>query len=382
MACWVSQRNAAQCAVLLARHMAWRRAAGALRVWQDAITDDRGKRVHKRRLQLHARVAQEATARRQALRSWAHSALCGRQAAALRGGKHRHVAHWRAAASERKARLALAQRAAVRLVACDTARALGAWVEATALAVAAQRLAGRAAMRTCREAMARALATWVEASGAAAMAWFVLQRMGVSVLRRQEAAALRNWAAWRAARGAARAVASHALQRVLRAREAAALAAWREAAAATGRRRRLLRGAVQRFRHTAQARAWHSWAQHGRRPAPPTAQALQRLRRPGLAAALQCWAAHALVLGPLARSQALARAERATHMQLQRSVQRWAGRHRLARAFLCLHRHHALRRAIAAWRAVLSTSSVHRLRALAVLRVRHVPSPKLEAFWR
>ena len=174
--------------------------------------------------------------------------------AALRGGKLRHMAHWRAAASERSRRLGAARRCAVDMV------------------------------------------------------------------HREAGAALRSWAAWRAARGAARAVASHALQRVLRAREAAALAAWREAAAATGRRRRLLRGAVQRFRHTAQARAWHSWAQARRRlhrlralalralhmgligalltwraavahrPAPPTTQALQRLRWPDLAAALQCWA--------------------------------------------------------------------------------------------
>ena len=355
-------------------------------MWQDAITDDRGKRVHKRRLELHARLAQEAAARRQALRSWAASALCARQQAALRGGRRRHMAHWRAAALERKARVVLARRAAVRRMAFDTARALGAWVEATASAVAAQRLARRAAVRMRGAAAARALAIWVGASGAAAMAWFVLQRVGVSVLRRQEAAALRSWVAWRDTRGAARAVASHALQRVLRAREAAAMAAWREAAAAEGRRRRLVRGAVQRSRDTAQARAWRSWAlQRRRRPAPPTAQALQRLRRPSLAAALECWAAQALVLGPLARSQAHARVNRATHMQLQRSLQRWARRHRLARAFLCLHRRHALRRAVAAWRtsSSLLTSRPHHLLALAAgLQVRHTPSPMLEAFWR
>jgi hypothetical protein len=69
-------------------------------------------------------------------------------------------------------------------------------------------------------------------------------------------------------------------------------------------------------------------------------------------------------------------------MQLHLSVQRWARRHRLARAFLCVHRRHALRRALAAWCAGLRTLSAHRLLALSGLRVLHTPSPTLDAFWR
>ena len=318
---------------------------------------------------------------------WLHAAARRQQQACqLRAARYmlrgtgRYFVAWRVAAGQRAAVLRMAQRHGKAAGGGRSleVRALRTWRGVCAAAVQVRALTSL----VLRGGAGRAMRAWRAAAAERSRRLGAARRCAVDMVHREAGAALRSWAAWRAARGAARAVASHALQRVLRAREAAALAAWREAAAATGRRRRLLRGAVQRFRHTAQARAWHSWAQHGRRPAPPTAQALQRLRRPGLAAALQCWAAHALVLGPLARSQALARAERATHMQLQRSVQRWAGRHRLARAFLCLHRHHALRRAIAAWRAVLSTSSVHRLRALAVLRVRHVPSPKLEAFWR
>ena len=186
------------------------------------------------------------------------------------------------------------------------------------MAVAAQRLAMRAAVRMRTVATARALARWVEASGAAVRAWFALQRVGVSVLRRREAAALRSWASWRAARVAARAVAAHALQRLLRAREARALAAWREAAVEAGARRRVVRGAVRRVQHAARARA----------------------------------------------------------------LQRWAGRHRLARAFVGLHRRHALRRAVTRWRAALRNPSVHRLLSVARLRVRHLPSPTLTAFWR
>ena len=119
-----------------------------------------------------------------------------------------------------------------------------------------------------------------------------------------------------------------------------------------GGRRRVVRGAVRRVQHAARARAWHRWA------------------------------SQALVLGPLARSQALARSERATHMQLLRALQRWAGRHRLARAFVGLLRRHALRRAVTTWRAALRTPSVHRLLSVARLRVRHAPSPTLTAFWR
>ena len=119
-----------------------------------------------------------------------------------------------------------------------------------------------------------------------------------------------------------------------------------------GARRRVVRGAVRRVQHAARARAWHRWA------------------------------SQALVLGPLARSQAMARSGRAAHMQLLRALQRWAGRHRLARAFLGLPRRHALRRAVTSWRAALRAPSVHRLLSVARLRVRHAPSPTLTAFWR
>ena len=277
LARWVSQRDAAQCAVLVGRHVAWRRASGALRVWQDAITAERGQRVQGRRLQLHARLAQEATARRQALRGWAASALRARLQAALRGGRRRHMATWRAAAAERKARAAAAWRAAARLISLDTARALGAWVGATAArrrrrqrspreaaarrawrvwtervasAVAVQHMTWRVAMRLLSVAAARALARWMdvrEEAVAARAAEAALQRVGQERWQhRQQAVALRSWASWRATRGAARAAAARGASRRRRRRQAAALASWREDALEAGMRRRVLRESAAR----------------------------------------------------------------------------------------------------------------------------------------
>ena len=101
--------------------------------------------------------------------------------------------------------------------------------------------------------------------------------------------------------------------------------------------------------------------------------------------ALLAWRAaadQALIFGPRARSQALARAERAAWMRLQHAVRLWADRCRLARVRTCSSRRHTLRRGITAWRASLHLSSAPRLRALAGLRMRRAPPLELDAFWR
>ena len=107
------------------------------------------------------------------------------------------LAAWRAGTVEHRARTAAARRAAVRLLARDTARALGTWaeaaaarrwlqhlspgwaaawrawrtwLEAAALAVAVQYFSSRAAMRMLYGAAARALARWMEMREEAAAA--------------------------------------------------------------------------------------------------------------------------------------------------------------------------------------------------------------------
>jgi hypothetical protein len=243
---------------------------------------------------------------------WRHAAARRQQQACqlraaryvLRGTGSYFVA-WRLAARQRAAVQRVAQRSGA--AAWGGRRALEARVLRTWRGVCDAAVQVRALTNlVLRGGAGRGLRTWRAAAAERSERLGAARRCAAGTMHKEVGAALRSWVAWRAARGAARARASHALQRVLRAREAAALAAWREAAGEAGRRRRRVRGAVQRLRQTAHARAWHRWAQHGRRPAPPTAQALQRLRRPGLAAALECWTARAMVLGPLARSQALA----------------------------------------------------------------------------
>ena len=289
---------------------------------------------------------------------WLHAAARRQQRACQLRAAHymlrgtgRYLVAWRVAARQRAAVQRMARRngaAGAGAGRSQEARALLTWRRVCEAEVRVRALASL----VLRCGAGRGLRTWRTATAERSRRRGAARRCAAAMVLRQEAAALRSWASWRAARGAARAVAAHALQRVLRAREARALAAWREAAVEAGARRRVVRGAVRRVQHAARARAWHRWA------------------------------SQALVLGPLARSQAMARSERATHMQLLRALQRWAGRHRLARAFVGLHRRHALRRAVTRWRAALRTPSVHRLLSVARLRVRHLPSPTLTAFWR
>eukprot|EP00964_Phaeocystis_antarctica_P122896 scaffold86532_cov67-Phaeocystis_antarctica.AAC.2 len=59
MAVWVAHRNAAQCATLLLRHMAWRRAAGAL---PPCVAGCDHRRPRQARPQATARAACEARA--------------------------------------------------------------------------------------------------------------------------------------------------------------------------------------------------------------------------------------------------------------------------------------------------------------------------------
>ena len=156
-------------------------------------------------------------------------------------------------------------------MALDTARALGAWAEATvarhrlrqlspeeavarrawrvwvgwvASAVATQHMTWRVAMRQLYVAAARALARWMdarEAGVAARAAGAALRRVGMLWLHRQQEVAMRAWVAWRRTREATRAVAVRCASRRRRRQEAAVLASWRDAVAEEGGRRCLLR---------------------------------------------------------------------------------------------------------------------------------------------
>jgi len=271
------------------------------------------------------------------------------------------LATWRAAAAERKARVAEARRAAARLMDLDTARALGAWVEATAVrrwlrqrspreatarrawrawtervasAVAAQHMTWRVAMRLIGVAAARALARWMdmrEEAVAARAAGAALQRVGQEMWQhRQQALALRSWAAWRDTRGAARAAAARAASRRRLRRQAAALASWREAALEAGMRRRVLRESAARaaralaVRRRAKALAqWRAAASlvsaHFARVVFAHAAARCRVHR---ARALHTW-------GEVAEARARSRlvASRATlgllHLSMRRALLTW-----------------------------------------------------------
>ena len=271
------------------------------------------------------------------------------------------LATWRAAAAERKARVAEARRAAARLMDLDTARALGAWVEATAVrrwlrqrspreatarrawrawtervasAVAAQHMTWRVAMRLIGVAAARALARWMdlrEEAVAARAAGAALQRVGQEMWQhRQQALALRSWAAWRDTRGAARAAAARAASRRRLRRQAAAIASWREAALEAGMRRRVLRESAARaaralaVRRRAKALAqWRAAASlvsaHFARVVSAHAAARCRVHR---ARALHTW-------GEVAEARARSRlvASRATlgllHLSMRRALLTW-----------------------------------------------------------
>jgi hypothetical protein len=150
-----------------------------------------------------------SSATTRAMEAWRACALeCARAAArrrrlqaALRGGRWRHLAHWRAAAAERSERLGAARRCAADIVHREVAAALRSWREVSAARAGALRLWRRL---VCREKVA-ALGAWGEVAAAAAAQQQLAMRAVMRIRGMATRRALARWAELRDEAAATRA---------------------------------------------------------------------------------------------------------------------------------------------------------------------------------